>query len=906
MKIKDISIFRGRNIYSYKPVIKILLDLEELNNKTTIDYTKFNDTLLALFPGLTLHYCGLGYEGGFVERLKEGTYFGHVMEHLAIELQNMIGYNLNYGKTRIQSEPNLYNVIFQYGNSNVAIECAKKSIYTIEKILNNENIDVSDIISGLLKIKNEYELGPSTQAIYYEAQKRGIPVIRLGSDSILQLGYGKYTRLVQASITDSTSCISIDIACNKQLAKEILIEHNIPVPHGDIAYTEEEAIDIAENIGYPVVLKPINGNQGKGVVLNISSEEDLIESFKIPQEFGSTILVEEFVQGKDYRILVVGDKVSAVSERTPPYVIGDGQHTIWELIDKENVNNLRGEDHEKPLTKIKIDKICINYLRKNSFDENTIPLCNQKVKLRDNGNLSTGGTARECIKEIHPYNADIAIKAVKAVGLDIAGVDIRTKDISLPINEFGGSVLEVNAAPGLRMHLNPVEGDSINVAADIIDFLYPDNSPSTIPIVAITGTNGKTTTARLIQHTISLLNKTVGMASTGGVFIDNECILEGDNTGPFSARTILRNKKVDAAVLEVARGGIIKRGLGYDLADVALITNISNDHVGQDGITSLEDLAYVKSLVIESVKATGHSILNADDDMVDYFLTRAQGNIILFSKDSANPLLVKHTANGSKAVFVRNNMIFIFDGYREISFINIRKIPITFYGSLNCNIKNSLGAIASLYALDIPLDTIRQGLLSFKPDYSMNPGRFNIFDMDNFKIMIDYAHNIGGYEEVSSFLQRISPKRAVGIIGIPGDRTDKDIIDIGNISAKMFSQIYIKEDQDLRGRKPGEVADIIYKSLLHNGFQTDDIKIIHSETRALESAMTNAQDGDMIVIFYEELKPIIKIINGAKFKNDNIKLNFVASVKVPSTNTNFLDEEILENSNETVEKIIEV
>ncbi|MFZ5967061.1 MAG: cyanophycin synthetase [Bacillota bacterium] len=912
MKINDIVLLSGRNIYCHKPVVRMILDIEELDNKTTKDVIGFNDTLISLFPTLEEHYCGLGYRGGFVQRLREGTYFGHVVEHLALELQSLLGYEVAYGKTRLKQEPSLYYIIFEYHHNTVAIECARKAVQIIERIINREAVDKDSILAHLHKRKNEYELGPSTRAIFDEAKKRGIPVMRLGNESILQLGYGKYSRTVQAALTDSTSCISVDIACNKQLTKEILEENNIPVPFGDIAYTVEDAMAIAQDIGFPVVLKPLNGNQGKGVVINLCCEDDIKEAFKIPLAYGSAVLVEKFISGRDYRVLVIGDKVAAVSERIPPFVIGDGCHTIKELIERENNNILRGEDHEKPLTKIKLDNIAMNYLKRNGLEESTIPEKKQIIRLRDNANLSTGGTARECIKEIHPDNASIAVKAAKAIGLDIAGIDIKADDIGNSIYESQGAVIEINAAPGLRMHLHPGEGNKTNVASDIIDLLFPSNTPHSIPIVAITGTNGKTTTTRLIKYTLAQMGKTVGMTSTSGIYIGDECILKGDNTGPFSAKVVLKNKKIDAAVLEVARGGMIKRGLGYDLADVGIITNISDDHIGLDDINSLEDLAFVKSLVIEAVKPEGYSVLNADDEMAEYFVKRARGNIILFSKDHKNPILGRHVKNGGKALFVRDNIIFVHNASQETPLIDSRDIPITFHGSLECNIENSLSAASALYALDIPLHAIKEGLMSFKPDIEMNPGRFNIFDMGYFKVMIDYGHNHGGYEAVGKFAQKLDVSRIIGIIGVPGDRTNESITKVGALCARIFSKIYIKEDRDLRGRKPGEVANLLYEGLRSNGFTPDHVSVILSETEALTAAMVEAQEGDMVIFFYEELEPALNLINQMKTEIQNSNLSNIVKfdnyyIKTP---VSLLDNQAIEDNEklsvESVKTLVEV
>jgi cyanophycin synthetase len=870
LNILSIKTYKGRNIYNHKPVLKLLVDLEDLHDKTTLDFEGFNDRLLEFFPNLVTHHCGIGKHGGFVERIREGTYFGHVFEHLCLELQVMAGYDVYFGKTRQSSNDFLYDIVIEYMNENVALECVKQSLNIIEDIIDDINIDIDYIFYRINKIKDRYDFGQSTLAIYNEAKKRGIPVRRLGNGSILELGYGKYSRLIQAALIDSTSGISIDISCDKQITKQLLCENNIPVPYGDIAYTLGEALDIAHEIGYPVVLKPGDGNQGKGVVLDIDSPEELEDNIHIPFEYSNGIIVEKYIKGKDYRILVINNKVSAVAERRPPEVIGDGIHTIEELIEIENSNELRGHGHEKPLTKIKLDSIAISYIERFGMTEYSIPEKGQIVKLRENGNISTGGSAVECTDLIHPENKKLAIQAAKIIGLDVAGIDMVTTDISQSIKENGGAIIEINTAPGLRMHLSPTIGNKKNVAADILDFVFPAGTPHSIPIVSTTGTNGKTTTTRLIGHTLRLSGKKVGMTTTSGIYIDSECILEGDNTGPISARNILSSRDIDIAVLEVARGGIVRGGLGYDLADVGIFTNIGNDHIGLDGIETKEDLAFVKSLVLESVKRDGYSIINADDNMAEYLMNRASGHIILFSKSNNNDIIKKHINKGNTVLYIENNSIYIHTKSEKSKLIDLGYVPITFNGTLECNIENVLAASSALFALGTPLSIIREGLASFKPDLKMNPGRFNIFELKDVKIMIDYGHNIGGYEEVGKFIKSLNTiKKSIGIIGVPGDRPNEQIYNIGLKCSEFFSKVYIKEDRDLRGRRPGEVANILQKGLLDANFNPDNIFVELSEIKALETAINESEAGDFITFFYEELEPAIELINRLKIENSN-------------------------------------
>ncbi|MGI6712158.1 MAG: cyanophycin synthetase [Bacillota bacterium] len=861
MQIVDITSFKGRNIYFHKPVIRMIIDVEDLFETSTKEINGFNEKLIEFFPGIKKHYCSRGYEGGFLERLKEGTYIAHVTEHLILELQSILGYDVYYGKTRLWQEPSIYSIVYEYENERCAIDCGYAGVRVISGLVGAENIEIEPILANLKKTSFVSQMGPSTKAIYEEAKRRNIPVRRLGEESLLQIGYGKYARLIQASLTDTTSCIAVDMAGNKFLTKQMLQDQGINVPDGDIAYTEESAVNIAKNLGYPVVVKPLNGNQGKGVTLNIGNEKELRLAYQEAFLYSNAVMVERFVKGNDYRVLVVGNKVSAVAERKPPYVIGDGVLSIQELVEAENKNHLRGEGHEKPLTKIRLDDISKQILSRQGLHIDYVPSYQEKINLRENGNLSTGGTSRDCTEEIHPINSMLAVKAAKTMGLEIAGIDIVAQDISTPLTSLNGAVIEVNACPGLRMHLVPSEGKAQNVASDIIDLLFPKGKPYSIPIVSVTGTNGKTTTTRIISHTLALAGKTVGMTCSSGTYVGNRCILKGDNTGAASAFMVLSNKEIDIAVLETARGGIVKKGLGYELADVAVVTNISEDHLGMDGMKTLEDLAFVKSLVVEAVKPGGYVVLNAQDKMTPYFLQRARDNIILFSLYNDNPLLLEHMKRGGEAVFVENQSITIWDKKQYQSVIGLKEIPITFEGKIECNIENSLAATGALYALNVQTSLIRAALMTFQPDTQTNPGRFNIFDLGICQVMLDYGHNPGGYQAVSQFIRSIDARRYVGIIGMPGDRMDRNIEEVGKICAQVFSHIYIKEDSSLRGRQPGEVANILYESVTENGCNKSDVEIVLSELDALKAAIQNARPGDFIVMFYERLEPALEVIN---------------------------------------------
>lgn len=866
MDIVDIQCFKGRNIFSHKPVIKAVVDLGELYDTPTKDISYFNRNLVEALPGLSMHYCSCGHEGGFIERLEEGTYLAHVTEHVTLELQSILGYEVFYGKTRLFKSPNVYNVIFEFVNEKLAMECLITAVSIVNSLISGDAFDMAEFINHLKKVDSESKIGPSTKAIYDEAKRRDIPVESLGNGSILRLGYGKNARYVEASLTDKPSCISIDMAGNKHLTKFLLSTNGIPVPYGDILYTVESAVVMASLIGYPVVVKPFDANQGKGVSLRIMNKEELYAAFKEAIKFSRAVVIEKYITGKDYRVLVVGGKVSAVSERNPPFVIGDGLHTVNELVSMENENPLRGYDHEKPLTRLSLDDTASRVLCKNGFNTESIPSKGQRILLRENGNLSTGGTAKDCTDEIHPQNAALAIKAAELLGLDIAGIDITSPDISVPLENGEGAIIEVNAAPGLRMHLYPTTGKVRNVAGDIIDMLYPVENDYDIPIISITGTNGKTTVTRLVSHVLSLSGKTVGMTTTSGIYIGGDCIAKGDNTGPVSAGIVLSDKRVEAAVLETARGGLIRKGLGYDLADIGVITNISSDHLGLDGIETLEDLVYAKSLVVEAVKKDGYAVLNGDDDMTPFILNKIHCKPVLFTMHPHNELVKEHMNNGGKVVCTKNGSVYINENDNEFFIMRIDEIPITFEGKAVCNVENSLTAISVLYSLNVPINLIRTGLKNFRPDIEHNPGRFNIIEFDNFKVILDYGHNPAGYNAVIQWMNGISATRYVGIIGMPGDRKDASITEVGTICGKAFNQLYIKEDKDLRGRNSGEIPDILYNAAISSGMEEGCIDIIYSELEALETAIMKAQYGDLIVLFYECFDETLELIY--KLKNE--------------------------------------
>ena len=876
MEIINIKAYKGRNIYSHRKVVKMTVDLKEWDDIPTCEIPHFNESLLELLPGLHEHYCSLGYPGGFIKRLEEGTYLAHVIEHIALEILNELGYSVSFGKARQIKNSSLYTIIYAYENEYAGLEAGKLAVNLANSLCSQQSFDLKTAINEIKEKAVQWELGPSTKAIVEAAFERGIPVTRIGKGSIIQLGYGKYQKRIEATITDMTSCIAVDIACDKSATKEILMEAGIPVPEGYVCSSAQEAILLAEKIGYPVVIKPERGNQGRGVSLNLQTPDEVLEAYEIAAKIDENVIVERYIKGRDYRVLVVGDKVVAVAQRIPAHVVGDGMHSIKQLIEIVNSDPRRGNDHEKPLTKIVVDDISKNLLRKQGYTLDSVPAPGVIVKLKENGNISTGGEAVDCTEEIHPLNEEMAIRAAQIIGLDVAGIDISCEDIGTPITENGGAVIEVNAAPGIRMHLYPSKGKARKVADNILDLLYPSGSRHSIPIISITGTNGKTTTTRMVGHILKTHGLNVGMAVTGGIYINDKCILQGDTTGPASARMLLMNKNIDVAVLETARGGIIRSGLAYDLSDIGVLTNISEDHLGLDEVETLEDLLYVKSLVIEAVKTNGYAVLNADDPLVVQAAQRTKSNIIYFSKEEDNLIIHKHLAEGGIAVFLRNGYITIATGESMIQSIHVTDIPATYKGKLIYNIENALAAVAVGYGMNIPISTIENALTTFKADEIHNPGRFNIFNINNFRVVVDYGHNIASYQRTGEALKKLGASKLIGIIGVPGDRQDSFIKKVGTIAGKIFDKIIIKEDKDLRGRIQGEVAKLLLEGVISAGVPKNQIEIIHDEKQALKKAMLEAESEDVIVIFYEDfhgvmqtLKETAKIVESREVQKDD-------------------------------------
>ncbi len=849
MKILEIKALRGPNYWSIRrhKLIVMKLDLEELEDLPTNKIPGFRERLQALIPALYEHRCSVGEPGGFLQRVDEGTWMGHVIEHMALEIQTMAGMDVGFGRTRSTPQHGVYHVVFAYMEERVGMYAAKAAVRIAEALAKGESYDLEPDIQAMREIREEERLGPSTGSIVEEAAARGIPYIRLNRHSLVQLGYGVYQQRIQATITGQTSNIAVEIACDKEETKNLLSKSGIPVAQGDIIYYEEDLESVGRRIGFPLVTKPVNGNHGRGASINIKNMEELYAGFRMAQRISKGVIVERFITGHDYRLLVINHRFVAAALRTPAMVVGDGVSTVKELVDKVNSDPRRGYGHEKVLTAIKMDEMSLNLLAEKGYTVDSVPTKGEEIYLKTTANLSTGGTSTDVTDQVHPYNIFMAERVSRIIGLDICGIDLMTNDITVPVTETGGAVLEVNAAPGFRMHIAPTEGLPRNVAEPVIDMLFPPGKPVRVPIISITGTNGKTTTTRLVAHIVKTAGYRVGFTTTDGIYIQNRMVEKGDCTGPASAEFVLKDPTVEFAVLETARGGMLRRGLAFSHCDIGIVTNVAADHLGLGDIHSIEDMARVKGIVAESVRPGGYAILNADDDLVYAMREKVVSKIALFSMDENNPRIVAHCAEGGMAAIAENGFITICKGTWKIRVAKIVNIPLTFNGKALFMIQNILPAALSAFLSDIKTDEIREALETFIPSPAQTPGRMNVFNFDKFTVLIDYAHNPAGLQALGKFLERVDATVKVGIITGVGDRRDEDIKALGALSAEIFDELIIRQDKHLRGRTDVEIVNLL-KEGIFSVKKEMKVDVIFNEVEAIEFAIKNAKPGAYITV----------------------------------------------------------
>lgn len=873
MKILDIEVMRGPNYWSIKHqhLIVMRLDLEELEQYPTNKIDGFSQRIEQLLPSLYEHQCSEGHKGGFFERVKDGTWMGHVIEHIALEIQNLAGMDLGFGRTRSTNEEGIYYVVFSYTDEKAGLYTAEAAVRIANALVKGESYNLEGDIKALHDLWEEGYLGPSTTAIVEEAQKRGIPFYKLNDDALIQLGQGVNQKRIRATISSHTNSIAVDIAGSKEETKQLLRDAAIPVPDGKMIRTEAELEETIDSLGYPLVIKPADGNQGKGATIGITTREGSLKGLQVAKKFSDSVIVEKYISGFDYRFLVINYKFVAAAKRTPAAVTGDGKSTIQELIDIVNQDPCRGSGHEKTLTSIKVDEITLGILQDHGLTLQSVLKENQTLYLKRTANLSTGGTATDVTDIVHPDNIWIAEHIARIVGLDICGIDIMAKDIVTPITQNGGAVLEVNAAPGFRMHMAPTSGIPRNVAAPVVDMLFPPGSEARIPIVAITGTNGKTTTSRLMAHIAKNAGCKVGYTTTDGIYIQDRLMVKGDCTGPISTQYVLKDPTVDFAVLECARGGMMRSGLGFDRCDVGIVTNVSADHLGSKGIQTLEQMAKVKSIVPESVRPDGYAILNADDDLVYDMAKDVKAKVALFSMDGNNPRIKRHCDNGGIAAVVESGYVSIHEGKWKTRVDKVINIPLTMSGKADFMTQNVLAAVLGSFVRNISIKDIRQGLKTFVPSPEQTPGRLNIFEFNGFKVMVDYAHNPASMEAIGKFLDKIDDFPKVGIITGVGDRRDEDIVALGELAATIFDEIIIRQDKDLRGRTDMEIVNLLKKGIR---FMKPDkpIQVIETEREAIIHAMKHALNGAFITVCSEDLTETLAFLKNHKETEDNYVL----------------------------------
>lgn len=861
MKIRSINAMRGPNYWSVRrhKLIVMVLDLLEMEEYPTNKVDGFGERLEAMFPGMYEHRCSVGTPGGFFERVKEGTWMGHVIEHIALEIQSLAGMDVGFGRTRSYGEKGVYNVVFAYMEEEVGRFAAKSAVAICEALIKGEEYDLEADIQRMRELREDVRLGPSTGSIIAEAEARDIPWIRLNKYSLCQLGYGANQKRIQATVTSETSSIGVELACDKEDTKYLLEQSEVLVPRGEIIRRESSLKSSCEYVGYPLVIKPIDGNHGRGITVNIQNYEEALVAFKAAKEISRAIIVEKYIVGEDYRLLVINNRLVAAAKRTPAHVVGDGKHTIQELVDIVNEDPRRGYGHEKVLTQITINNLTQSIIEGKGYTVDTVLPEGEMLILKDTANLSTGGTSEDVTDIVHPANVSMAERISKIIDLDICGIDIMTTDISKPLEETGGAVLEVNAGPGFRMHLAPAKGLARNVAAPVIDKLFPHGNTGRIPIIAVTGTNGKTTTTRLIAHIFKLVGKRVGYTTSDGVYIQNRLLVTGDCTGPASAEFVLKDPTVNYAVLECARGGLLRAGLGFKKCDIGIVTNVAADHLGLSGIHTIEQLAKVKGVIPETVLPSGYAILNADDDLVYEMRRNIESRLALFSMDENNPRIKALQKRGGITAIYENGYVTICRGPWKMRVMRAEDIPLTYGGRAKFMVNNVLPAILAAHIQGVSIEDTKVALETFVPSPTQTPGRLNLFKFNNFSVLLDYAHNPAGMRALKQFVDSFEATVKVGIIAGIGDRRVEDNNGIGKIAAQTFDEIIIRQDKRLRGKTEEELI-----KMLHDGIKMENpnmkTTIIPSEREAIIYAVNNAVEGSLIVLSSDVIPDALELV----------------------------------------------
>lgn len=855
--VRSIRALRGPNVHASMPVLQIELDIGPYENRPSTSFPGFVERLTAWLPGLHKHECSLGRPGGFVERLRRGTYLAHICEHVVLELQTTIGFNVAFGRARGTGERGVYTVVVAYEEEEPARAAVETAVRLMLAAIDDKPFDLDTEIERLLLLADEYGLGPSTTAIVAAARARNIPVVRLTpAGSLVQLGYGVYQKRIMASETSHTSSIACEMCQEKPLTNRMLRTVGVPVPEGWAVASAGEAWDAARAIGLPVVVKPDAGNQGKGVSVNLADEQAVRAAYAIAANYGR-VLVERYVEGADYRLLVVNGKMVAAARRDPAQVAGDGERTIRELVEAVNQDPRRRPGHSGTLTQITLDDAVDLVLGQQGLTIESVPAPGQVVKLRTNCNLSTGGTATDVTDDVHPSNAGLAELAAQILALDVAGIDILCQDIGRPLAEQGGAIVEVNAAPGLRMHLHPAAGQPRDVGVPIVEMLYPGDSLARIPIIAVTGTNGKTTVTRLISHMYETARWVVGMTCTEGTFINKQRILSGDCSGPGSAQAVLLHPRVEVAVLETARGGILRAGLGFDMCHVGVVTNISADHLGLGGINTLEELARVKQVVVEAVARDGAAVLCAEEPLVAEMAAATEADVVYFGIDSDNPVIAAHRAEDGRCVFVEEGAIVLATGDTTVELVELERVAFTAGGAIRFQVLNALAATAAAWAAGLNPAMIVRALTTFASDAAMVPGRFNISDLNGVQIILDYGHNAAALEALGEAVAALERRRTVMVIGLPGDRRDEDLAASIDATIPFVDEYVLHDLEDRRDRAVDEVPRLLQSRLPAHV----PCALAASEREGILSAWERLLPGDRLIVIADVVDTTIETLS---------------------------------------------
>ncbi len=877
MRIREINAMRGPNYWSVRrhKLIVMVLDLEEMEEQPSNKIDGFRERLEAMFPTMYEHRCSVGTAGGFFERVEEGTWMGHIIEHIALEIQTLAGMDVGFGRTRGYGEVGVYSVVFAYMEESVGRYAAKVSVAICQALIDDKPYDLTDDIQRMRELREAERLGPSTGSIVEEAASRGIPWLRLNKYSLCQLGYGANQKRIQATVTSETSSIGVELACDKEDTKYLLERAEVQTPRGDIIRKESSVDDACNYVGFPLVVKPVDGNHGRGITVNIQNYEDALTAFRVAKESSKNgaVIVEKYIVGEDYRLLVINNVLVAAAKRTPAHVVGNGASTVQELIDEVNKDPRRGYGHENVLTQITVNDLTLGLIKASGYTLESILKKDERLILKDTANLSTGGTAEDVTDIVHPSNVFMAERISKIIDLDICGIDVMTTDISRPLEDTGGAVLEVNAGPGFRMHLAPTSGLPRNVAAPVIDKLFPQGADSRIPIVAVTGTNGKTTTTRLIAHMAKMNGFKVGYTTSDGIYIQNRLLMNGDCTGPASAEFVLKDPTVNFAVLECARGGLLRAGLGFHNSDIGIVTNVAADHLGLKGIHTIEQLAKVKGVIPETVFPNGYAILNADDDLVYEMRRTVNCNVALFSMDENNPRIRAMQKLGGLTAVYENGFITVCRGEWKMRIIKAVNVPLTYGGRATFMIQNVLPAVLTAYIKRFTIDEMKVALETFIPSPAQTPGRLNLFQFKDFQVLLDYAHNPAGMRALQKFIENIDASVKVGIIAGVGDRREEDTNEIGSIAADMFDEIIIRQDKNLRGRSDTELIN-----MLDAGIKMRDpdkkVTIIPNEKEAATFAIKNAKKDALIVICSDVIPDALELVQKLKEEEANMLYEF--------------------------------